>query len=466
MNAKLGSLSVAEQQFDDEIDLGELFLTVLGEWRVVASIIAASLFAAVVYAFGVAPTQYRAEASIRSFATDFCPPQFTCISSIENAIAQSASLVATPEGFAALDQLLALSGDEDFVQRGSEFQGELALRNFFAAINVDAEGSTASVAVTHSSELRAVELANAIAAFMVRDVTEKASDNYAFIEAQLRFRLATLPAQSAAVEQSDALIQLERSALQAQLQSLEDVAAAGSNVAIVDLPALMPLALVSPRRSLIVALGAILGAFVGIGAAIIVSLRKGRLHGVSAIASAFGGSAVPITGRLQDIESVDGRAFWQEIRVALGEVRAGAITLTGTLSGASMHRAAVDLASEFAGAGIEAAIVEVGSRMPPLSGDAEFGEGVVSLDFGPHLAAYGCSPRTMDYLVSKLLEQRGIVIIVPPHPEADLPSVRDAIEVSQARIFMVSRGNITRREIGRLLLAERDAEGRRVLAVV
>ena len=28
---------MSDQQFDDEIDLGELFLTILGEWRLLAS---------------------------------------------------------------------------------------------------------------------------------------------------------------------------------------------------------------------------------------------------------------------------------------------------------------------------------------------------------------------------------------------------------------------------------------------
>ena len=58
-------LGMSDQQFDDEIDLGELLLTILGEWRVVASVFVGAVLFSAVYAFAIAPSQYRAEASLR-----------------------------------------------------------------------------------------------------------------------------------------------------------------------------------------------------------------------------------------------------------------------------------------------------------------------------------------------------------------------------------------------------------------
>ena len=65
---------MSDQQFDHEIDLGELFLTILGEWRIVVSSVVAAVLLSAVYAFAIAPTQYRAEASLRGIPQAYCPP--------------------------------------------------------------------------------------------------------------------------------------------------------------------------------------------------------------------------------------------------------------------------------------------------------------------------------------------------------------------------------------------------------
>ena len=64
-------LGMSDQQFDDEIDLGELFLTILGEWLLVASAFIGAVLFSAVYAFAIPPTQYRAEASLRGLLSSF-----------------------------------------------------------------------------------------------------------------------------------------------------------------------------------------------------------------------------------------------------------------------------------------------------------------------------------------------------------------------------------------------------------
>ena len=71
----------------------------------------------------------------------------------------------------------------------------------------------------------------------------------------------------------------------------------------------------------------------------------------------------------------------------------------------------------------------------------------------------------MDEVMAKLSKDGGVVIMLPPSPDNDLPSVRQAIALSKGRVFLVNRGEITRHDVGRLLLAERGVAGRRVLAV-
>ncbi|WP_213686402.1 Wzz/FepE/Etk N-terminal domain-containing protein, partial [Roseicyclus sp.] len=160
---------MSDQQFDDEIDLGELLLTILGEWRLVASVFIGAVLFSAVYAFAIAPTQYRAEASLRGIAQAYCPPSTECPVTLDEALAGAVALVSTPQGFASLDAALNLSADDDFAHEG-DFAAEEARRNFLEAVNVQADSTTALISVTHSHDLRAVDLANAIAEFVASEV--------------------------------------------------------------------------------------------------------------------------------------------------------------------------------------------------------------------------------------------------------------------------------------------------------
>ena len=455
---------MSDQQFDDEIDLGELLLTIFGEWRAVASVFVGAVLCSAVYAFAIAPTQYRAEASMRGIAQAYCPPASACAITLNEAIAGAARLVSTPEGFASLDAALNLSADDDFARQG-EFAQEGSRRSFFGSVDIEADGATAVVSVTHSNDLRAVELANAIAEFVASEVALSASENYEALKSSLRLRLATLPAPKAVMAQSDALIQLERSSIEAQLQLLEQRVAAGLAVAVIDLPASLPLELVAPKRSLIVALGGVLGMFLGIGAAIVFSMRRGKLHSVGAVAGAFGGGDA-VVARGKDIVDAAGHAFWQEVRVSFGEFEGGGIVVTGLASDDMMLSSALGLASEFARSDTSVAVVDLAARGSRSSTADEFGDGVSVLDDGSGIPIYSCAPRQLGDVMARLGKDGGVVIILPPSPDRDLASVREAIAASKGWVFLAKRGIITRHDVNRLQLAERGVVGRRVLAVI
>ena len=455
---------MSDQQFDDEIDLGELLLTILGEWRLVASVFIGAVLFSAVYAFAIAPTQYRAEASLRGIAQAYCPPSSECPVTLDEALAGAAALVSTPQGFASLDAALNLSADDNFFAQEGDFAAEEARRNFLESVNVQADGTTALISVTHSHDLRAVNLANAIAEFVASEVALSASENDEALKSSLGLRLATLPAPSAGLSQSDAMIQLERSSIEAQLQSLEQHVAAGLAVAVIDLPASLPLELVAPKRSLIVALGGVLGVFLGVGAAIVFSMRRGKLHSVGAVAGAFGGGDA-VVERRKDIVAGAGHKFWQDVRVSFGEFDGGAIVMTGFAADEVILRSANGLASEFARSGIPVSIIDMGARANSGATTGEVGDGVPVIDNGTGIPTYRCEPSQMDEVMAKLSKDGGVVIMLPPSPDNDLPSVRQAIALSKGRVFLVNRGEITRHDVGRLLLAERGVGGRRVLAV-
>ena len=460
----MSAIEIEGRQLDDEIDLGELLLTILGEWRVVASVFVGAVLFSAVYAFAIAPSQYRAEASLRGIAGAYCPNSIACPVTLGDAIADAAALVSTPTGFASLDVSLNLLADDDFAREG-DFAEEESRRRFDDAIGVEANEITAVVSVTHSSDRRAVEIANAIVEFVASEVALRAAENYTRLDSDLRLRLATLPGPTAVMSQSEALISLERSSIQAQLQSLERHVAAGLAVAVVDRPASLPLEQIAPRRALILALGGVLGMFLGIGAAIVFSMRQGKLHSVGAIAGAFGGGDA-IVARGKDIVDAAGHAFWQEVRVAFGEFEGGGIVVTGLACDDMILSSALGLASEFARSDTSVAVVDLAARGSGSSTADEFGDGVSVLDDGSGIPIYRCAPRQLGDVMAKLGKDGGVVIILPPSPDRDLASVREANAASKGWVFLAKSGIITRHDVNRLLLAERGVIGRRVLAVI
>ena len=460
----MSAIEIEGRRFDDEVDVGEFAFKILSEWRVVAFTLVGAVLVSSVYAFAVAPTQYQAEASLRGLVHAYCPTHDGCAVSLEDAISNAAQTVLTADGFEALDATLNLSADGDFAEQG-EFSQERKRRNFFDAVNVEAEVTTASVKVTHSSDRRAVEIANAIVEFVASEVALRAAENYTRLDSDLRLRLATLPAPTAVMSQSEALISLERSSIDAQLQSLERHVAAGLAVAMIDRPASLPLEQIVPRRALILALGGVLGMFLGIGAAIVFSMRQGKLHSVGAIAGAFGGGDV-IVARGKDIVDAAGHAFWQEVRVAFGEFEGGGLVVTGLASDDMMLSSALGLASEFARSDTSVAVVDLAASGSGSSTADEFGDGVSVLDDGSGIPIYRCAPRQLGDVMARLGKDGGVVIILPPSPDRDLASVREAIAASKGWVFLAKRGIITRHDVNRLQLAERGVIGRRVLAVI
>lgn len=457
-----------EQQFDDEIDLGELMLTILGEWRIVAATSLAAVALAATYAFLVAPTQYSAQARITGSPEAYCPGGEACRVSLADTLSGAVSRVETPAAFGVLDAALNLSGDEDFAADGDYLDEKVRLA-FLRALDVAANGTAATVSVTHSSDRRAVELANAVAAFVVSEVEVAARENYAALERGLALQLAGLPSPTRVASQSDAIIALERATLSARIEALEDHVNAALPVAVLDIPAAQPLELQSPRRALMLAMGAVLGAFLGVGAALVTAMRRGRLHGRAAIAGAFGRELGEIvvagSGGSVDLQRT---AFWQDVRVSLGSFEGGAITLSGIGSDAAMLGAARHLAAEFSRSGLGVAILDLGGRMAVRAAAAapsEPREAVTRHDNADGAAVFSCGVRHLQAALGDLVASGDIVIIVPPPIARDLPAVREAMARSQARVILAPLGVITRHDVGRLVLAARGAPGVQVVAL-
>jgi uncharacterized protein involved in exopolysaccharide biosynthesis len=455
----------ADYNFDDEIDLGELFQTVMGEWRVVLATFVASLGMAGLYAFAVAPSEYRAQASIRGLPGTFCPVGVTCARTVSDSVADAASVVGSDLGFTRLDTSLNLSDDPYFQNADEDNAAVKARRRFSEAVSVDVTGKVATITARHESDLRAVDIANSVAALMQNEIALDAQSSLDAINRSLTLRLENLPTPAETALQSQALIAIERSSIVAQLANLSDISANGLPVSVVEAAAQLPAERVAPRRPLILALGGVLGLFLGVGFAIVYATWRGRLHAAGAVATAFGGGA-PLIGDASVIQAGAAQSLWQEVRVLAGDTALPVIAIAGYVSADTLRHAATGLASEFARSGQAAAIVDLGGWFPSGAAPSDLGERIAIAQAPDGIEAYACDGGDLHKAVAALTDQGRVVIILPPSADADLPLMRNAFLASTARVFLASRGRVTRQDAGRIMMAERGAAGPRVVAVV
>lgn len=455
---------MSDQQFDDEIDLGELLLTVLGQWRLVVSTLLASVALSGLYAFVIAPTQYSAEVVIRSVPANFCPG-IECAVSLEDVLSQSSARVATSDGFEAMDAAANLSGDSYFFGVDGPDGAVIGQRRFFEHVNASVMANTVRIVANHESDLRAVDIANAAADFVQERIALRADDALTLTETSLRIRLNNLAAPGTLTSEAWAAVAVERSLLNAQLAAIEAARLNSGPISKVDVRAALPAQYVKPRRSLIMALGAFLGLFLGVGAAIAFSVRRGSLYTPNAISAAFGVRDA-LSGSEKAILAQAAQGLWQQVRVAIGDAVPPVIAIAGHVPGDTLKQAALGLHAEFARSGKQAAIVDLGQWFPLQAPTSDMGEGVGLARAGDDVRAYACGAGCLTDVLACLAQAGTIAIVLPPPAEHDLPLMRDVFFSASARVFLARRGNITRKDVGRFLLAERGSQGQRVVAVV
>lgn len=456
-----------QTRFNDDIALGDIPLVVFASWRMVLASSFIALVFSMFYAFSI-PPYYRAEASIRGVLQGFCPPlqviDGDCRDFLVGAVSDAVASIETDNGFLALNEELDLVSDSYFRNPDTLSHTE-SMRNFFDALDIRANDVTALVAVRHSSDRRAAEIVNSIARYLVAEIEARSYELLNEYDEAAQQRLLSLPEPGSGITQYEALIDIERSALQAQIRLISAHRNEEYEVAVIDRLAALPIAQVPPRELHIIALGVGLGTLLGIGVAIVNSRLKGTLHSAASVVAAFGG-ANAFVGRRKRIAAGNANAFWQDVRVFIGDIDAGVIALTGYVSNELMVHCAVRLAIEFSRSGVAAAVVAVEGQSETSYTLPYLAEVVSNTGGDLDIEVCECELGRLSEAMVRMAEEGKVVILLPPSPNADLPSLRRALQISKRRVFIVSKGEITRRQIRRLMLAERGISGERALVLL
>lgn len=431
---------------DDEIDLGELLLTWVSEWRLIAAFTVAMAVLAGTYAFLIAPEKYEASALVRTVPTYFCPAVVAprsvepdpCSVEIETALQNAVATAVLPEAIEAIDSNLALRGDPFYAPNDRPANPiDISLR-LSKTVQMKTDAGSATIVAAHSNGARAAAVANAIAGYIQNELVAAAEREMAITEAAAQRQLASLDSTAAAGGQAEALITIERAAIVAQIEGISEARQEVGGAAVLARPAGSNAERTAPRTSLIFVLGTMLGLFVGLGAALARGRRNAKLYSIRAIAEAFRQAGFPAKA----IVRLDRRCSllgWQEAWLALG--REACVTAVVAL--------AADRQVREAASGLTEAVPAKSSTIVDLAG--WFSEP------GPKTATRvrTARPAEVPEVLSEICANDRHVLLLTPRAERDLPGLAQALDAADTVLAIAQPGLTTRGEVARIALASK-----------
>lgn len=436
---------------DDEIDLGEVLLTWLAQWPLITASAVGGLIMAGAYAFVFAPEEYEASAMLRAVPHQFCPAVAApCSVEIKAALEDAAAAAVLPAAVEALETDLGLLGDPFLALDDRPATPNSVSLRLAETVRIDVAGTGGTVTVEHSDETRAVTLANAIAGYMQNELAAVSAREMAEAEAAARRQLSSLPAPSQLVGQSEAMIAIERSTIAARLEGIAGAREAAILPAEIVRPAALPGERTAPRYSLLLALGALLGLFGGLGAALIRARRSGTLHSVSAIREAFRQAGLPVKALVR-LEARRSSLGWQEALLALEpEARITAVVA------ATADRRVREAAFGF----IEAAVPKAVTVLD-LAGWFE-----QASPTDPAKRVRDARSAELPQVLSEFGPGNGHVFLLAPRAERDLAGLAQSLDAADSVIVVTQPGHISRGDVERVSLASRGRLGSWVLVAI
>lgn len=434
---------------DDEIDLGELLLTWVSEWRLIASSTVAAAIVAGTYAVLIAPEKFEASALVRTVPSYFCtavvaPPVAEadpCGNAIATALQNAAATAVLPEGIAAIEPSVALSGDPFYAPAdGPANPIDISLR-LSKTVRITPSAGTATIVAEHSDGARAAAVANAIAGYIQNELVAAAEREMVVAESAAQRQLASLNSAAAAGGQAEALISIERAEIVARIEGISEAKQEVGSAAVLARPAGSNAQRTEPRTPLILVLGTLLGLFAGLGAALARGRKDARLYSIRAIAEAFRQAGFPAKAIVR-LDRGRPTLGWQEAWLALGR-EARVTALAACAADQRVREAATGLA--------EAGTARSLTRIDLAGWLSQPG----SKEPAPEVCA--ARPAELPEVLADLRAQDRHVLLLAPRSAGDLPGFAQALDAADSVLAIAQPGQITRAEVQRIALA---AQGR------
>jgi hypothetical protein len=325
-------------------------------------------------------------------------------------------------------------------------------------VNLGIDGLRIKIDVEASSDYGAVVQANTVAGWIAERINRVSQRNVGIAEQRALALLSNLPELSELRSPAAGVIALDRADLQAQLQLIAEVRAEEADAAmIVDLATTSTEFAVNSRYQMGVLggfLGLIFGSFFSVGR----SIFLGRVSGSQAIAEAFDENNV-----VNMPSQAPGR--FQELRLAIGNPDEGIVAVAGPVDNETLLAICIGLSCELAELGDIAVIDFSGifSKNVKQKNNTEFN--AVSLT-ASNISTYSAIGVDVRSYLEKVNFSEKIVILILPFSELGLPSLHAGFSLSTARIILSPYKYVHFDDIRRIKLAERDANGQRVLVLV
>lgn len=456
----------------DEIDVGELFQTILAGWRIVFLSILTAVVAAVSYTSFVHEELHQAHTEVRVLPQLFCPPRAAREQNRMTILFDGTTIrdgnadcdIPLP---AALDQAIERVSttpiQQNLLAQVASVLGpnapELAAAPSFTMqagenkITLDVAGPGSEVVVA---------FANIAAEALAEHVNALANDNLEIIALDLRQRIESLTRSEILDGEVAVAMAIERAAIEGRLQIVQSYVSNNRAPAQVSSYSVTASAVVDQGWSMIVFLSGFVGLMVGCVLAIANSVRTGVLHGSRSLANAFGTPEVVRLGK-QSRNKPTTKAIWQELRVAIGEPDKAVIAIGGEIADSMLKQACLGLYREFEQDGKDVALLDLSRGLLNRQVTKKAARAQVTSDPGESTTTF--KSTTTEAVITELATQHQLVIVALPSAQSDLPLMHRAFQASTARILMVKTGMVTREVVGKIRLAEKDADGKRVVVI-
>lgn len=453
----------------DEIDLGEFFQAILAGWKIILLCVVTAVIAGAIFTLVIQEERYQAQAEVRVLPQIFCPPAAVRETSRVWIVVEATTAATTAECDVSLPMAIGQASESVSspatrhylsAQLASALETEISDLSANPSLTLRTAESSIALTVQESRGDVAIAFANLAAEALTEQLNGLGRHNLEMIALDLEQRLASLPRPDGMNGEVAVALIMERATLEGRLGTIQSLMDDDRNAALVSSYAAPPVANEVTQTNMNLFLFSFVGMLFGCVLALANTARRGVLHGARAISRAF---EIPTVVRLsaRSQNSSSNKSIWQQLRVAAGDPDTGVIAIGGLVSDDLMKQTCLELYKEFERGGKDIALLDLANVLSDSQAANAGGEVLVKIGSPQGIQTFAST--IAETAIAELLKHYQIVIVATPSAQSDLPLMHRAFRASTARILIVKTGLLTREVVGKILLAEKDVNGKRVL---
>lgn len=446
----------------DEVDVGSILIAVWRGWKLIAFGVALSLLFTMGFSFFSFKPHYQSTAVVTVEPHVFCPLNVfedpdLCPLPIDVALRHVARNFSSVDFTAVVDD--AIANQLSQLRAGTHGVENTRSVSLQSVTSIDISHEQIVVRVSYSDATWTVIAVNEIARELTNRLNALVRDVLLSRQRSLSFTLAALPSGSDFSSGADGHALLKRATVQAQIDYVSHILESERLAANVSLASNSQPDDFFGKLVRSLYFSFFVGLIVSIIAVLVFSSRQGMLYSIRSIEDELGES---------DLIIADSRSsnIAQEIRLATDIDSNGVLVITGHVPDAIKARTAVELCNQLNRASRKVMLLD----LLGVSGVQSFDESARSARIDGSIETgfpiYAVSAVDAVSRIQELALEGGVVVVLAPSENVDLPLLREIFRLTNSRVFLCPRFGITRAWLERVLRLERGVSGSKVVVLI